>query len=199
MSTPRPDDAALARLARRELVHGEGVTEVECERLASGRVFDLARAAVRLPSGLEQRYEVVLHGGAAAVAAVTADGRLVCVRQYRIPAGDWLLEIPAGRLEPGEDPLLAARRELEEETGYRAGRWTLLRRFFPAVGFCSEVMHLYLATELSEAGADRRDADDDEELEVVLARPEELLAAEPADAKTLIAAWLVQAGASATR
>ncbi|MEZ6014295.1 MAG: NUDIX hydrolase [Planctomycetota bacterium] len=188
-----PSDATYASLARRELAHGAGVRDLGVEALHHGRVFDVARARVELPSGLEQRYDVVLHAGAAAVAAVTDDGRLICVRQYRIPAGDWLIEVPAGRLEPGEDPLAAAQRELEEETGYRAAHWTLMRRFFPAVGFCTEVMYLYLATGLTEVGADKLAADDDEELDLVFATPAELLVAEPADAKTLVAALLVQA------
>jgi ADP-ribose pyrophosphatase len=169
-------DARLAALGRRELVHAVGVTPLSVDRVLRGRVFDVGRAEVRLPSGLEQSYDIVLHGGAAAVVAVH-EGRVLCVRQYRIPAGDWLLEIPAGRLEPGEDPLLAAQRELEEETGYRARSWRLLRRFFPAVGFCTEVMYLYLAEGLEEVGAGKLAADDDEELEVVWATPEQLLAA----------------------
>ena len=183
----------LARLAQRQLVHGPGVHELSNTAIHRGRVFDVAHTEVRLPSGLEQRFDVVLHAGAAAIAAIDDDGRLLCVRQYRIPAGDWLLEIPAGRLEPGEDPLCAAQRELEEETGQRAAHWSLLRRFFPAVGFCTEVIHLFLATGLTPAREGRLEADDDEELEVVRATPEELLAAEPADAKTLVAALLVQA------
>jgi ADP-ribose pyrophosphatase len=185
--------SSLARLAQRELVHGPGVRELSTAKIHRGRVFDVAQAAVRLPSGLEQRFDVVLHGGAAAIAAVDDDGRLLCVRQYRVPAGDWLLEIPAGRLEPGEDPLDAARRELEEETGHRAAHWSLLRRFFPAVGFCTEVMHLFLATGLTAAREGKLASDADEELEVVRATVDELLVAEPADAKTLVAALLVRA------
>ena len=91
-----------------------------------GRVFDVAEVSVTLPSGLEQHVDLVLHSGAAAIAAVRDDGRLLCVRQFRAAAGDWVLEIPAGRLEPGEAPLFAAERELEEETGYRAAVWSPL-------------------------------------------------------------------------
>ena len=190
------DEERGAALARRELLHGDGVEAVASRRLHRGRVFDVVEAEVRLPSGLAQRFDVVLHGGASAVAAVDDDGRLLCVRQYRIPAGDWLVEVPAGRLEPGEDPLTAAQRELEEETGYRARHWSPLQRFFPAVGFCSEVLHLYLATGLARVGADTLAADADEELEVLRHTPSELLAMQPADAKTLIAALLVRAGAA---
>lgn len=199
MTTDDDPRSALTRLAQRELAHGPGVRELSNTRLHRGRVFDVAHVAVQLPSGLEQRFDVVLHAGAAAIAAVDDDGRLLCVRQYRIPAGDWLLEIPAGRLEPGEDPLSAAQRELEEETGHRAAHWSLMRRFFPAVGFCTEVMHLFLATGLTAVREGKLAADDDEELEVVHATTEELLAAEPGDAKTLVAALLVQAGRDAQR
>ncbi len=188
---PKEAGARLARLAARGLAHGPGVQPVSESTLHRGRVFDVARASVTLPSGLAQTYDVVLHAGAAAIAALDAHGRLLCVRQYRIPAGDWLVEIPAGRLEPGEDPLVAAQRELEEETGYRAARWSLLRRFFPAVGFCSEVMHLFLAEDLTPAGETRRAMDDDEELEVVWAEPRALLATDLGDAKTMVAAALV--------
>jgi len=187
-----PESAArLRRLATRGLWHGAGVRPAAESVLHRGRVFDVARASITLPSGLAQTYDVVLHAGAAAIAALDESGRLLCVRQYRIPAGDWLVEVPAGRLEPGEDPLVAAQRELEEETGFRAERWSLLRRFFPAVGFCTEVMHLYLAQGLVPAGDTRRAMDDDEELEVVFKDPAELLATDLGDAKTMIAAALV--------
>ena len=135
---------------------------------------------------------MVEHGGAACVAALDADGRLLLVRQYRHAARDWLVEVPAGRLEEGElDPLQAARRELEEETGRRAARWSHLASFLAAPGFCSEVLHLYLAEELELAGADALAADDDEEIELVWRSPAEVLARGDADAKTLIAAALL--------
>lgn len=193
----RSADERAARLARRELVVGPGVEALGSKLLHRGRVFDVMAAQIRLPSGLEQRFDIVLHGGASAVAAVDDDGRLLCVRQYRLPAGAWLTEIPAGRLEPDEDPLTAAQRELEEETGFRARRWASLQRFFPAVGFCSEVLHLFVATGLERVGADKRPQDADEELEVLRLSPAEVLALEPADAKTVIAALLVQSGAAA--
>jgi ADP-ribose pyrophosphatase len=122
-----------------------------------------------------------------AVAALDEEGRLLLVRQYRHPAGEWLVEVPAGRVEPGEPELDAARRELEEETGYRAESWSLLRRFWPAPGFCSERMSLFLARGLTPAGAQRRPHDPDEELELLRWTPAEVLA-RATDAKTLLAA-----------
>jgi len=162
------------------------------QELHAGRVFGLRHDSIELPSGLRQELDVVEHGGAACVAALDADGRLLLVRQYRHAARDWLVEVPAGRLEEGElDPLQAARRELEEETGRRAARWSHLASFLAAPGFCSEVLHLYLAEELELAGADALAADDDEEIELVWRSPAEVLARGDADAKTLIAAALL--------
>ena len=158
--------------------------------LHRGRIFDVLRERVRLPSGLEQEVEIVRHAGAVAIAAVDSDGSLVCVRQYRQAIGEWLVEVPAGRLEPDEEPEAAARRELEEETGYRAGRWSTLATFWPAPGFCSERMHLFLAQDLEPAGSSRRAHDEDEELEVVRRAPATLFR-ESRDAKTLVAAALL--------
>jgi ADP-ribose pyrophosphatase len=162
-------------------------------RLHHGRIFDVTRERVRLPSGLEQEIEIVRHAGAVAIAALDELGRLLLVRQYRQAIGEWLVEVPAGRLEPGEDPETAARRELEEETGYRARRWSLLASFWPAPGFCSERMNLFLALDLEPAGASRRAHDADEELEVLRLDPAALLR-ESRDAKTLVAAALLLQG-----
>ena len=157
----------------------------------AGRIFEVVRDRVRLPSGLEQEIEVVVHSGAVAIAALDAEGRLALVRQYRHPAGEWLVEIPAGRVEPGEDRLVAAQRELEEETGLHARRWSLLREFYAAPGFCSERLTLYLAREL-ESVRERRAHDADEELEALFA-PIATVLRDAQDAKTLIAAALLSA------
>lgn len=129
-----------------------------------GRIFDVVREVVELPSGLRQELTIVRHPGAVGVVALQADGRVTLVRQYRHAIGRELLEIPAGRLEPGEAPHRAALRELEEETGYRAGSLESLGSFFPAPGFCSEELHLFLARELAWAGPERAAHDVDEEL-----------------------------------
>lgn len=155
-----------------------------------GRILELRREAVRLPSGLEQELEVIEHSGAVAIAAELDDGALVLVRQYRHATGEWLDEIPAGRLEPGEDPLGAARRELEEETGLRAEEWELLARFYPAPGFSSEWMHLFGARALRPVPGGGLAQDADEEIEVVRRGPEDVLRT-ARDAKTLVAAGLV--------
>jgi 8-oxo-dGTP pyrophosphatase MutT (NUDIX family) len=164
---------------------------LESERIHAGSVFEVVRERVRLASGLEQVLEFVRHGGAVAIAARRDDGRLVLVRQYRHATGETLLEVPAGRLEAGEQPLEAARRELEEETGLAAERWRELARFYAAPGFCSERLVLYLAEGLVPCGPDRRAADPDEELEIVDLHPAQVLG-QARDAKTLLAALLVE-------
>lgn len=135
-----------------------------------------------------------------AVIAIDADDRILLVRQYRVAVGELLLEIPAGTLDVAEDgtiedPDAAARRELEEETGMRAGTWRKVTRFYTAPGFASELMHLYLATDLAIADGERLAPDDDEHL--VLERmpvSQAVAAAERgafADAKSLVALlWL---------
>jgi ADP-ribose pyrophosphatase len=176
------------------------------ETLFRGRIFDVVRESVQLPSGLRQDIAVVDHPGAVAIAALDGNGDMLLVRQYRHAVGDWLIEVPAGRLERGEDPLDAARRELEEETAHRARRWDLLCEFFAAPGFCSERMSVFMARDISLVTASGRRPDHDEELELVRAKPADVLRGEIAlesgaqarivDAKTLIAAaWLCRLNA----
>ncbi len=106
-----------------------------------------------------------------AILAIDDQDRVLLVRQYRVAVGEALLEIPAGTLDVAddgsiEDPDLAAPRELEEETGMRAGSWRLIARFYTAPGFASELMHLYLATDLRPADGERLHPDEDEHLEL---------------------------------
>jgi len=135
-----------------------------------------------------------------AILALDDQDRVLMVRQWRVAAGQALLEIPAGTLDVAddgsiEDPDLAARRELEEETGMRAGSWRLLTRFYTAPGFTSELMHLYLATDLRLADGHRLGPDEDEHLLLERLPWEDVLAAaergEVADAKSLVGLlWL---------
>lgn len=157
----------------------------------TGRIFDLLRETVVLPSGLEQDLTIVDHPGAVAVAALDRNGDLLLVRQYRHACGDWLLEVPAGRVEAGEDRLAAAMRELEEETGHRARHWEVLREFFAAPGFCSELLTLFLARDLVPVVTGALEKDRDEELEIVRRAPHSLLDGDVRDAKTLIAGALL--------
>jgi len=101
------------------------------------------------PDGFEIRRAIVQHGGSAVMLPFDQKKRVLLVRQYRLPARGFLWELPAGRLDPGETPLKAARRELEEETGYRARRWMKLVSFYPSPGFLSERMTIFTATGLT--------------------------------------------------
>jgi ADP-ribose pyrophosphatase len=127
----------------------------------SGRRIKVRIDEVERPDGHTSTREIVEHPGAVAILAWDGE-RLAMVRQWRHSAGQVLLEIPAGTLEPDEPPLETARRELAEETGIAAASWEESLRFYTAPGFCTELMHLYLATELSDTTAG---GDEDEDLE----------------------------------
>lgn len=161
----------------------------------SGRVVKLRVDQVRLSNGRVAKREVVDHRGAVALVALDADGNCLLVRQYRAAVGRVLLEIPAGTLEPDEDPTDCATRELAEETGYRPGRLVELLGFYSAPGFCTEHLWVYLATDLV---AERAEADADEEIELVrmpLAECVELIrSGEIRDAKSIAGLLAVQAG-----
>jgi ADP-ribose pyrophosphatase len=141
-----------------------------------------------------------------AVIAIDPDDRILLVRQYRVAVSELLLEIPAGTLDVAddgtiEDPDLAARRELEEETGMRAATWRKVARFYTAPGFASELMHLYLATDLAVADGERLGPDEDEHLVLERVPVTDAVAAaergEFADAKSLVALlWLGRQRAS---
>ncbi len=128
-------------------------------RLYDGKVLALDVDDVLEPGGVRATREVVRHRGSAACLAVHKDGRVVLVRQYRHAVSAEVWELPAGRLDPGETPEAAARRELEEEVGLRAGRIEKLAEFWTTPGFCDEAMFLYRATELQPVPA-RPEADE---------------------------------------
>ena len=124
-----------------------------------GKFFDVNRLQVKLPDGRGAVRDVVRHPGAVAIVALTDDGRICLVRQYRTALGRVTVEIPAGKLDPGEDPLECAHRELEEETGMRAERMAFLTTIATCVGFCDELIHVYMATGLTFVASDP-DADE---------------------------------------
>ena len=116
-----------------------------------GRVVNLALETVTLPNGATTELEIMHHPGAAAAVPLFPDGSVCVLRQYRHAVGGWLWEIPAGKLDkPGEDPLECAQRELAEEAGLAAARWHKLGSIYTTPGFCDEIIHLYLARDLSE-------------------------------------------------
>lgn len=124
------------------------------QEIYAGRVVNLAIEEVVLPNGETTRLEIMRHPGAAAAVPLFPDGSITILRQYRHAAGGWLWEIPAGKLDiPGEEPLACARRELAEEAGLSARRWDKLGSILTTPGFCDEVIHLYLARDLSPTPA----------------------------------------------
>lgn len=161
-------------------------TLVERREVFSGRLLEVYVDRVRLPGGREVSREVVHHRGAVAVVALTDDGRVVLVRQWRHAVGGALWEIPAGtRDRDGEDPAATARRELAEETGLTAGRWRRLGEAGVSPGYSRELLTFYLAEDLAQGSAA---TDDDETLDVLHAAPErvaELVLAGQTDCKTL--------------
>lgn len=141
--------------------------EFEEKRKASqsvfaGKVINLRLDTVILPNGDEATRECVEHPGAVGVIAVDSMGRICLVRQYRYPVSEELWEIPAGKLNPGEDPLECAQRELLEEAGVAAGRWEKLYAYYTTPGFSNELMHLFLAQDLTFG---ENNPDEDEFLE----------------------------------
>jgi ADP-ribose pyrophosphatase len=160
---------------------------ISSETVYKGKILNLRVDSVELPNGKMVAREVVEHAGAVAVVALNDAGRLLLVRQYRHPVGRVLLEIPAGKMEKGEDPGLCAARELTEETGFRAGAIKRVVSFFSTPGFSDEILHVYLAGELSYAG---ENPDEDEFIqveEVPLERALEMIVSgEICDAKSII-------------
>ena len=127
---------------------------VSSRSIHDGRIVKLALEEVRLPNGHTITLEVIKHPGAAAVVPVDHDGNVILVRQYRHATGSWLLEVPAGKLDhPGESPEACALREVEEETGYRAGTLSSLGWIWTTPGFTDEKIWLYLAEDLSPTRA----------------------------------------------
>jgi len=128
-----------------------------------GAIFDVHRDLVIEPSGVRATREVIVHPGSVVILPVLPDGRIVLVRQFRYSTGHFLWELVAGRKNPGESPLRAARRELLEETGYRARRYRLFLDVYPTPGFLSERMFIFLAGGLAAGEAQ---PEDDEKITV---------------------------------
>jgi ADP-ribose pyrophosphatase len=121
--------------------------------LYEGQVVRLGMESLQLPNGQPLELEIIRHPGGAAVVALDSQERVCLLRQYRHAAGGWLWELPAGKLEPGEAAQLTAQRELEEEAGLQAADWLRLGETLTTPGFCDEVIHLFLARQLSRVPA----------------------------------------------
>ena len=123
---------------------------VSREVVYEGRFLKVRKDVARMPDGSTNTREFIMHPGAAAMVPIDADGRILIERQFRYGPGRVYVEIPAGKKDPGETSLEPAKRELVEETGYRARRWAHLTRIHPAIGFADEVMDIYLARDLEK-------------------------------------------------
>lgn len=174
-------------------------TTIAREELLHGNFLHAVRDTVRLPDGGSATREYVLHPGAVCIVPMLDDGRLVLERQYRHPVGRVMIEFPAGKIDPGEDRLACAKRELLEETGYVAREWALATTIHPVIAYANEFIEIWFARGLTLT---ERKLDEGEFLEVITATPQELSDwcrdGAVTDSKTLAAAlWLqnVLAGA----
>ena len=122
---------------------------LEREKKYHGKIIDLTVDHLQYPSGNQTVREVIEHPGGAVILCVFENYDILLVKQYRYPFGGDVVELPAGKLDKGEDPLLCAQRELQEETGYQAQRWQKLSAIYTTPGFCNEVLHIYLAQQVS--------------------------------------------------
>ena len=157
-----------------------------------GRIVNLRLDTVRMPDGAVRTREVVEHSDCVCVVPVDEENNVIMVRQYRKPAEENLLEVPAGGVEEGEGPAEAVLRELQEETAYTADRLELLASFWTTPGFCTELMHSYLATGLRPGSLQR---DEDEHIEVVKVSmdriPDMIRRGEIKDAKSIASLLMV--------
>lgn len=165
---------------------------VRREKLLEGRFLQVVRDTVRLPDGGQSYREYIQHPGAVAIVPLLEDGQVVLERQYRHPVGRVMVEFPAGKLHPGEDPLLCAQRELLEETGYTAREWAYAGTMHPCIGYADESIGIWFARGLTLG---ERRLDEAEFLDVITATPAQLLdwcrQGQVTDGKTLSCAlWL---------
>jgi ADP-ribose pyrophosphatase len=163
------------------------------EQVFKGRFLDVRRDTVRLPNGHSATREYVVHPGACVVIPLLDNGDVVLERQFRYPIGREMIELPAGKLDAGEDPLICALRELREETGYSAGEWAYAGCMHLAIAYSTEVIHIYFARSLT-LGA--RSLDEEEFLDVFTAPAQQLIAwcadGTVTDAKTVTCALHLQ-------
>lgn len=166
---------------------------VKSDTIFEGNLIRVQVDHVRLPDGSTATRELVKHPGAVAVLPFTEDDRLVVVSQFRKPLEKVTVEIPAGKLDPGEDPLQCAQRELAEETGYRAHSWSHLVSFYTSPGFADELIHLYVAKELQAGTSQPDEGEFVQKREITLTEAFELInTGDICDAKTVTAVYAWQ-------
>jgi ADP-ribose pyrophosphatase len=167
-------------------------TTVSSEDVFDGKLLHVRRDAVRLPDGGTATREYIVHPGAVMIIARLADGRLVLERQYRYPLARVFIEFPAGKVDPGEELLTTAKRELTEETGYVAARWSHLATMHPVISYSTEQIDIFVADELTHVGVR---LDDGEFIETFSATLDEALTwldrGEITDVKTMLGLLLL--------
>ena len=160
------------------------------EDVYSGKFLHLKKDIVQLPDGNTTYREYLIHPGAVAIMPILNDGRILLERQFRYPVDAAMIEIPAGKLELGEDPLLCAQRELLEETGYSAKSWEFLGRIHPVISYSTEIIDIYLAKDLTLG---ERALDEGEFLDVFAASLDEMhewiASGKITDVKTIISVY----------
>ncbi len=166
---------------------------ISSQTLASGGMLTVKRDQVRLPNGNTSQREYVIHPGAVVVVPILPNGNVVLEKQFRYPLHQVFIELPAGKIDAGEDVLITGQRELMEETGYSASDWIKLGHQHPCIGYSNEIIHIYLARGLS-AGAHQRDGD--EHLDIFEAPFEQCISmiqrGEITDGKTIIALFFAE-------
>jgi ADP-ribose pyrophosphatase len=201
---PRQDAASAAKLAAAAApaavaVRGEKAKLISSKLAFKGKTFNVYRDTLIEPGGHRNTRDVIRHNGSVVILAIdesknAADPDVIMERQYRHAAGQFLLELPAGKRDAGEAPLAAAKREMIEETGYRAKRWKMMLRYFASPGFLGEWMQIYLARDIREGVATPELDERIEVLRVPLSQAMKMVAeGKIHDGKTLIALSLYDA------
>jgi len=194
---PRPHKSNRKAASKRQSRTKSKVELLSSKTVFQGRVFSVTSDRVKEPNGIVAQRDVVRHSGSVVILVVDDLGpepRVLLERQYRYAADDYLWEIPAGRIDPGESPLAGARRELLEETGYRAKSWKRALFFYPSPGFVDETMTVYLARGLTPGTAQ---PEEDESIECELLPLSQVIemifAGRIRDGKTIAAVlWLAE-------
>lgn len=159
---------------------------VSSKRIYDGSIISLRLDTLQMPDGSQKTREIIEHNGGVTIACQPSPKEVMLIKQYRYPIDEELFELPAGRIEKGEDPFICAQRELIEETGYKAQTWQELVQMYTAPGFCNELLRVYKATDITFVG---KSLDDDEETDVIVMSLEKawqlVLSGSVRDAKTI--------------